>query len=389
MICSTVYAAPGEDDTFRLPIHIRGYVRAMPGLTIDKDFEDPGLYSIIHNRLNVRMDIAPGLNLRLEGRNRLMYNDMLKDLTPAFFDLQPGVDGIKDLYAQDDYLLDISWLWLSDNGWIGHSEIDRLFLDWSLEAWRIRVGRQRINWGINLVSNPNDLFNTYSFFDFDYPERPGADAVRVQHYLSGLSSVEIAVSPPRNGKESIAAAKYVFNRRGYDIQVVGGYFRNRAAIGGGWAGHIKGAGFKGEATWFYDLDESEGVTRGNLVAAAGVDYMFPKGTFLVMELLYNGGYGRIQQEAFLITDPLRPDNIMFSEYAITLSADRAFSPVFSTGIAAMAMADIEAAFLMPNIQYSLLTNLDLEIIAQIFAGGENTILEEAGHAVFGALKYSF
>ena len=377
LIISQSLSALNQTDS-EFPIHLRGYVKAMPGLLLDKDFSDPGFYGIMHNRLNMRWDIAAGLNLHLEGRNRLLYHDEFAD-----------IPFIKEMFEQDDGLIDMSWVWLSDNGFIGHSEIDRLFLSWSHDNWRIRAGRQRINWGINLVSNPNDLFNTYSFFDFDYPERPGADAIRVQHFLSGLSSIEIAVSPARHGRETVAAAKYIYNLQGYDIQGIGGYYKDRLALGGGWAGHIKGAGFKGEATWFYDLNKKTGTDRGNVVAAAGLDYIFPMGTFVVAEFLYNGGHERSSQEAFSITEPLRPDNIMFSKYAITLSADRSFSPLVSSGIAVMVLPDIEAAFVMPNLNYSLLTNLDLEVLAQIFAGGKNTIFEDAGYALFTALKYSF
>ena len=361
-----------------LPIHMRGYVKAMPGLLLDKEFSDPGFYGIMHNRLNFRMDITEGLNLHLEGRNRIIYK--------ADFQDNPF---IKDFFSHDDGLVDMSWVWLSEGGWIGHSEIDRLYLNWSLDAWRIRVGRQRINWGINLVSNPNDLFNTYSFFDFDYAERPGADAVRVQHFLSDLSSIEIAISPARRGRETVAAAKYVINMRGYDIQAIGGYFKDRAALGGGWAGHLGGAGFKGEATWFYDLEKLPGTNRGNVVAAAGLDYMFPRGTFAVAEVLYNGGYKRLPQQTFSITEPLSPDNIMFSKYAITISADRVFSPLFSSGIAVMALPDIDAAFLMPNFNYSVMTNIDFEFIAQLFLGGKEPIFEEEGYVFFGSFKYSF
>jgi hypothetical protein len=387
IISQSLSAVNQADNEF--PVNLHGYVKVMPGLQLDKNFSDPGFYGIMHNRLNMRWDISSDLSLHLEGRNRLLYNDMLNDLTPDFFDIMPGIEGIKDLYSQDDYLIDLSWVWLSDNGFIGHSEADRLFLSWSRDNWRIRAGRQRINWGINLVSNPNDLFNTYSFFDYDYPERPGADAVRVQHYLSGLSSIEIAVSPARRGREMVAAAKYIINLQGYDIQGIGGYYKNRLALGGGWAGHIKGAGFKGEATWFYDLKEKTGTDRGNVVAAAGLDYMFPDGTFVVAEFLYNGGHERSSQEAFSINEPLQPDNIMFSKYAITLSSNRSFSPIISSGLAVMALPDIEAVFIMPNLNYSLMTNLDLEVLAQIFAGGKNTIFEKAGYALFAALKYSF
>ena len=383
----TLFAQPfGNDSPFRL----RGYIKAMPGLQLDKDFSNPAFNGLIHNRLNFRWGISDALDLNIEGRNRLIYNQMYE----AF-------PGIEDFFAQDDGLVDMSWVWLSGDRWIGHTELDRLYMSWRTESWRVRAGRQRINWGINLVSNPNDLFNTYSFFDFDYEERPGADALRVQHYISHLSSIELAVSPAKKTEDMVAAAKYVFNSRGFDIQSIAGYFRNRLAVGGGWAGHIGGAGFKGEATWFYDLKQQsntthqkkttqpENVDRANLVLAAGLDYMFSSGTFGVLELLYNGGYERNPGEVIQVTQPLRPDNIMFSKYAITISADHAFSPILSGGLAVMALPDTEAAFLMPQLNYSVATNLDFRFVGQLFFGGEGTIFEEAGAGLFISLNYSF
>ncbi len=359
-------------------LRLGGYMKAMPGLQLDQDFSDPSFHNSLHNRLNFRWDISDQVDLRIEGRNRLLYHEL--------YDEFPGIE---DVFAQDDALVDLSWLWLSDGGWIGHSEVDRLYLSWRRSNWRVRTGRQRINWGINLVSNPNDLFNTYSFFDFDYVERPGTDAVRVQHYLSGLSSIEVAVSPAGNSREMVAAAKYAYNLRGYDLQALGGYFRDRVALGGGWAGHIGGAGIKGEVSWFYDLEKTPEVERSNMVAAVGMDYMFPNGTFGVAEFLYNGGHGRTDEEVFLVTEPLRPDNIMFSEYAITLNADHSFSPILNGGMAVMVFPDIDGVFFMPQITYSVITDLDFEFVGQIFFGGDDTLLEDAGHRFFGSLTYAF
>ncbi len=371
---STSAQPTGENPSLRL----RGYIRAMPGLYLDQDFSDPSFYNSFHNRLNVRWNIANNVDLRIEGRNRLLYHELYGEI-PA----------IEDLFSQDDALVDLSWLWLSDGGWIGHSEVDRLYLSWNKPGWRVRAGRQRVNWGINLVSNPNDLFNTYSFFDFDYEERPGTDAVRVQHFISRLSSVEIAVSPARNDRDMVAAARYSYNVRGYDLQAIGGYYRDRVALGGGWAGHIGGAGFKGELSWFYDLEETADVDRSNMVVAVGMDYMFPNGTFGMAEFLYNGGYGRTHEDVFLVTEPMRPDNIMFSEYAVTLNANHPFSPIFRGGMAVMVLPDIEAGFLMPELNYSLQRNLDIKVLAQIFIGGDDPVIDNAGSGLFAILQYAF
>ena len=359
-------------------LSLRGYIKEMPVISLDRNFSSPAFNNILHNRLNFRLDATRNFRLFLEGRNRILYNEMFAE-----------IPGVRDIFKNDPGLADMSWVWLSDGSWIGHSQIDRFYVDWSVDNWQVRAGRQRINWGINLVSNPNDLFNTYSFFDFDYPERPGSNALRVQYFTDHLSRLQLAVSPSRDSREMVAAVMVNSNLLNSDWQALAGYYKHRMALGVGWAASVRGAGFKGEATWFYDLEESSGVDRGNIVAAAGFDYMFSRGTFAVLEFLYNGGYGRRQGEVFLITEPLRPDNIMFSRYAVTLSTQHPFSPVVQGGMAVMALPDIDASFLMPSVSFSVLRNFDAEFTGQIFLGGSGTIFEGAGSGWFISLQYSF
>lgn len=357
---------------------LRGYMKAMPGMRLDKNFSDPQFDNLMHNRLNFRWDITGDLRFVAEGRNRIFYNSLFEDF--PFF---------AQMLDRDDGRVDLSWVWMDEGAWIGHSEIDRLYLDYSHNNWQFRAGRQRINWGINLVSNPNDLFNTYSFFDFDYEERPGADALRVQYHTGFAGRIELAYSPAKDAENSVAAMLWSTNYQGYDLQALAGYYKNRSAVGLGWAGSIGGAGFKGEATWFHDLEAENGSRKSNLVAATGLDYMFGSGTFGVVEFLYNGGYEPMPDMFLMFDQPLSPDNIMFSEYAITLSLQHSFSPVFNGNLALMALPDQEAFFLMPRAGWSLITNLDLDVISQIFVGGKDSIFSEAGSAWYLSLKYSF
>ncbi|MBE0661885.1 MAG: hypothetical protein IH597_05390 [Bacteroidales bacterium] len=360
------------------PLIFRGYVKEMPALQFGKGFTDPSFMNIFQNRLNFRWNITKDLHFAAEGRNMVYYSKMFQN--NLIF---------KDLLEMDASYFDMSSAWLHEGSWIAHSMVDRLYVDWQQSNWQMRVGRQRINWGVNMVSNPNDLFNTYSFFDFDYAERPGTDALRLQHYFGDMSKAQLAISPGRKKEEMVAAIMINLNRWNYDFQTLAGYYNNRLALGAGWAGHIGGAGFKGEATWFYDLKRRAGVKRGNLVAASGVDYMFGSGTFVVLEFLYNGGYKRTPDKIMLITQPLQADNLMFSEFAVTLSAQHPLSTIVQGRLAIMALPDIEAGFIMPSISYSVVTNLDLGFVAQIFIGGNDSIFEEAGSSWFASLKYSF
>ncbi|MFW5707262.1 MAG: hypothetical protein ACOC12_05040 [Bacteroidota bacterium] len=381
LIISHMFITPqiGQAQTVSLPenISLGGYIKAMPGMRLDKDFADPQFDNLIHHRLNFRWNIVDDLNFNVEGRNRLLYNTMFRDFP------------FGDILDQDDGLIDMSWIWLENGGWIGHAEIDRLFLDYRYNNWQFRAGRQRINWGINLVSNPNDLFNTYSFFDFDYVERPGTDAVRIQYYMGFASRLEVAWSPASEWEETTGAMLWSFNTNGFDVQALAGIYRNRSALGVGWAGNIGGAGFKGEGTWFYHLEDQQGADRGNLVLATGFDYMFSSSTFGVIEFLYNGGYQPGQAAFLLLNQSLRPDNIMISEYAVTLSLQHPFSPVFNGSLAVMSLPDQEAFFISPSAIWSVITNLDMEFVSQIFLGGKDPLLQQAGSAYYLSLKYSY
>src|SRR5690606_36400281 len=131
---------------------------------------------------------------------------------------------------------------------IFHTNIGRLWLEYKKATWNIRVGRQRINWGITNTWNPNDLFNSYNLLDIDYEDRPGSDAVKGQYLVNNLSNIEVAVAGTR--QRPIAAAKYSTNYRNYDLQWNAGLYQNRFTAGFGWAGRIKDAGFKGEVQYY-------------------------------------------------------------------------------------------------------------------------------------------
>ena len=359
-------------------VSLRGYVKTMPSFLIDEGFDEVTFNNLVHNRLNLRWRLNDNFSFTGEARNRLLYNPMFAEFP-----------FLKDYLGSDDGLVNLTGVWLDEGRWLGVTNVDRLFVDWRQGDWQIRVGRQRVNWGINMVSNPNDLFNTYSFFDFDYPERPGADAIRVQYFTGDLSRLELVYNPSGHSREHVAAALYAFNRNRYDFQVLAGYYRHRMAIGGGWAGSIGEMGFKGEATWFYDLEAQTNTRRGNLVAAAGVDHLFATGTFGLFELLYNGGHRRQGANLVLITTPLAADNIMFSQWAMTASATHPFSPVFSANLAIMALPDAEAVFISPGFSRSLTEDWDFEFVGQVFTGSGNSPFSGAGSAWFLSLKYSF
>lgn len=336
-----------------------GYLKALPSLDFTNLTDEVNFNNIIHNRLNFRYSQSDNLFFVVEVRNRLLSGQMVSD----YHDL------LKESLKTDNGLVQASFVPASGKNTIWHLNSDRFYADLRHNNWQVRLGRQRINWGINMVSNPNDLFNTYSFFDFDYEERPGADALRIQHYTSDMARWELAVSPAREAGKSVAAMMYAFNTMGIDLQFIAGYYRNRTAVGAGWATSIRESGFKGEVSIFNSINKMDSMT---VVAAISLDHLFSNGMFGFIEMLYNGGNRSGETNLLFMTEPMTADNIFISKYAITGSLNYPVSPILSASIAAMYMPDLNGYYLMPGIAWSALTNFDLTLLSQYFQVRNNS-----------------
>jgi hypothetical protein len=367
-------------------LEISGYLQAMPvwiQADLPEPFESDSFWEYrLQNRLNIRYSLSPSMTFNWQMRTRFFAGDLVSELNDI-----PGA-GYADLIDRDEGLVNMSWVVADRDNWMLHYIPDRLNLDWYSDEWRITAGRQRINWGINMITNPNDLFNIYSFYEFDYPERPGTDAVRVQHFIDWASRVELAYSPARDMKNSVVAALYAFNTRQYDIQIISGYYRNRFGAGGGWAGNLRESGFKGEVMLFTDLEErADGNRETDIVAALSADHMFENSFFLVIEALFNSGGG--QDQFLLLGEPLSADNPSFSRWQFTGQGSYPFNPLLNGSLAVIWYPDEKALFLSPSFTYSVTQNLDLNAVTQFFWGSDDSVFSDAGNVVAASLKWNF
>lgn len=377
LLFSVLSVSSQESDTSKNKLLIAGgYLKELPYLQFVKN-QKTVFNNVLNLRLNFALNFSESTRFVLEMRNRWLAGDTEWGSEAFVTTLKNG------------------------NGWLNagtafsmggkHSAVhimaDRFYLEHNSGKWQIKAGRQRINWGINMVSNPNDLFNTYSFFDFDYPERPGSDAVRVQYYRNGMSHIEAAFAPASHISDAVGAFLYDLNFKEYDVQFITGYYHNRFVLGTGWAGHIRAAGFKGEISLFSDLSGNDRNT--NVVAAVSGDYIFDNSLYFVVEALYNGGFNPAGYNVSDLYRPLSADNIMFSEFAVTTSVSYPFSPVISGSLAAMSLPDIHAYFISPSFTWSVKSNLDASLTSQIFGGSESLGINGTAIAVIGSLQWSF
>jgi hypothetical protein len=311
------------------------------------------------------------LSARVETRTRIFTGPLVREI-PVLKEILDVDNGITSLTFTD---------MVSDHT-IFNTMIDRAFLGFRNKKWDITLGRQRINWGMNTIWNPNDLFNAYNFFDFDYEERPGSDALRVQYTTGDFSFIESAVSKGHDKDDLIYAMIYRFNTSGYDIQLIGGSVRERVAVGIGWAGNIKDAGFKGEITWF---DKQAGEPDGEFLLSSGLDYTLNPGWYLNLAYLYNSTYeyGSVPQEGF--SSSFNNERFPY-QHAMMMQVMKEISLVWNVGMSAVYSNDENLAFI-PTISYSISQNLEAMLYGQIFQSIE--IPENNSVSGIFRIKWSF
>ena len=371
-------SAQDKDNWFKENTQFSGYVKFLNTSTF-KNFNSIANDNLLHNRLNFKMYVSENLTTSIELRNRLFWGNSVQNI-PNYADL-----------IDENQNIDLSVNIIDKPALLLHSKIDRLNIDYRVGKWQFTIGRQRINWGKNLVWNPNDLFNTYSFIDFDYEERPGADALRVQHFLSGDSSLEAVINYIKDGADNTLAFKYNFHKYNYDFQVLLAKYLEDYTIGIGWEGAIKTVGIKGEFSYF--IPQDKGNTYDDvLVGSVSLDYYFKNGISMNSSVLFNGG-GIRNSNSFDASQfnslELNAKNLMPNRWSYFFQISKSLTPAINASMSTIYAYELKGLFLMPQFGYSISQNWDLDMIAQVFYGKEDDNFSNVQNSIFLRFRWSF
>lgn len=378
-----------------------GYLSGMPQMawTATKfdtlSQSDKSHQYLLHNRLNIHWFPSDKISATIQFRNQLMYGDFTKDA------------GYNTGFETESYFLPLTYLLTYSDAGLLSLSADRAWMQYTHNNLEFKIGRQRINWGQTFVWNPNDIFNAYNFFDFDYVERPGADAVRAIYYPNYTSTIEIAAKLD-SAANVTAAGLYRFNTHGIDIQFIGGYYSQPASqnnlikdkdtdwvAGAGITGDLKGLSLRTEAT--YMLPTSESANQEDLFLwSIGLDYSFANELLVSGEFFYSSYVAlSIGNSIFdLYSGPLTVKNLAFAKYNGFIQASYPITPILKTTLSGMIYTDdvMNGYFFGPSLDYSILDNLDLALYFQLFKfkyeifGGE---LQSQTSFAFLRLKWSF
>lgn len=377
----SIEAIESTDESVQKNWELNGYIKDLRTMLIADSLSQITLFNNqIHNRLNFTWFLHSKWTFKADLRTQIFYGTLI-NLANPLERFSESINGV------NDDVLDLSWLALDRTAFAVHTMLDRLYLDYNSGKWQVRLGRQRINWGINTLWNPHDIFNAYSFIDFDYEERPGSDALRVQYYSDATSGIEVAVKAFESVDEIVAGGLWRFNKWNYDFQVLGGVYFEDIVLGAGWAGNIGDVGFKGEFSYFQPYNTGE----GDLVGTIGLDYSFTNSLYVSAGFLYSSTGSNEGNATGLISNNLTAKNLYPYKSTIFAMVSYPFNPAFSGALSLVySPSTDETLFINPTLTYSIKDNWDIDVIGQLAAAnnaqGEYDMLLRI---LFLRLKWSF
>lgn len=365
----------GQDSALSAPaiVDFGGYIKQLTILhfarSIDSVFSD----GILENRLRLTVQLQKNIPFHIEARTRLFYGESIKLAT----DKSMIVGGMQGANIEPE-------LWVRSHSLALQTVFDRVYVDVLGEQWALRAGRQLINWGINTVWTPNDIFNSYNLFDFDYEERPGTNAVKLRYDPQPGLSLEAASEVFRDGGNVTAAIRALWNIAGYDLQLIGGTDAGGVIVGGGFAGNVWDAGFKGECSYFGATSDSRAAGSATLT----LDHVIG-GYYLTLSGLYCSDAPTTPTSGAALFDaPRSARELMPFRYTLYASAMKSFTPLFSATVSAMYSPTFHSVILFPSISYSLAENVDADLTIESYFNDATGPFAAIANALFLRVRLS-
>jgi hypothetical protein len=373
---ATVLTGVPKEKEKQISLTAGGYASWLHTAIFEKPAETWINSSMLHNRLNFRAYAGSKVTFALELRNRFVTGDMVA--------LDPGyVTGL----SADNGWIDLSWNISKGGSYVLNTMIDRAYLDVTLGRLQVTAGRQRINWSQSLVWNPNDIFNTYSFFDFDYVERPGSDAIRLVYSTGPSSAAEAAVKVNSRGQVT-AAALFRFSLLNTDLQLFAGETDEEFFTAGtGWSGSVGPFSVRGEATLFSPFSSS-GHDGSTVIATAGIDRAFSDRFTAMVQLMYSNRPLLLDNFTDLYEGGLTARDLAFSEFSAVGQVTWSPMPLLSISLSAMWYPDLDGWYAGPSVDVSLAENVDFSLLWQHFDMSLATT-ETKLNLGFLRIRYSF
>lgn len=225
----------------------------------------------------------------------------------------------------------------------------------------LKVGRQKVDWGVMRLFSPADLFTRLPIFDIEKDERVGATAANLSIPVGASLRINPVYAFHSDFDRSRAGARVTKTVGRFDLSVLGGRFLRDDIFGFDFSGEVKGAGVRGE--FIFDSADS----GGDFVQfAGGVDYGFENSFYVALEYFFNG---RGTNNALTVSvTPAGSQIASVHENFIGLQMKYDLTPLWTVSLENIADLNGGSVFLNPQMKYEFLSWLEATAGAQLPVG---------------------
>lgn len=321
-------------------------------------------------RLELQGPLLPDLALDLQYDNEAMLGDYLD--TPQFQ---------AQMTRKDDRYWDLDKTYADRDDVFARHRLYRASLTWSQGNTDVRMGRQRIALGTGRFFSPLDRINPVAPNLLERDERPGVDALLVEHKLGPLARATAFYVPGRD--RDSGALQWHANAAAIDWSLIAGRFRDEDMAGGDIATQLGEAGLRAEVSWNRP-DQGEAYQRGVI----GLDYAFANTLTVSGEYYYNGaGAGDKRFYNFLALLDGRVLSLA-RDYA-GVYASYELTPLLKSTNALVFNLDDGSRYFSPELTYSVRQNLDVTAGLQSYGGSAGSEFGFFRQVLFAQLQYFF
>lgn len=369
---------PKEFESGQVKARWGGYAKSLAQRTKTQD--DKGYFTFIQ-RLRLKSDVQYAKNLRgvFEFDQEIYQGNAL------------GIESVRGPIEKGrrDFL-DLSHTAIDATEVIYRYDVYRAYLAYQNEYFRLKVGRQRINWQRTKFWNPVDVWNPLTPIQIETDERPGIDALNL--------TIPYFPNPQRGNLEFILNPDRSFHHTNFGFRLPVrvpirdftwefapsfSEFKRDEIYGFSTRGQIGGFGLKSEST----VTNSHLLDKTFLKSSISGDYAWANGTGVTLEYFYNGGN---QSDP---TGALRAASTQIfttQKHFVNFRFDYEHSTVLKGWVAVIYDAEGNSFFVNPRIDYNLLENLNFVIGSQIFMGRrKNTEFGSLKNLYYAWLQYYF
>ena len=138
-------------------------------------------------------------------------------------------------------------------------------------------------------------------------------------------------------------------------------------VGAGWSGNLKDIMFRGELTYFRNLENFTD-TAGYLLMSGGLDYMFGNSLWIQGEVLYSGFAKDTEFNHFmqLLTSDMNVKRLGFTQWSVFTNISYPFSPLLNFSVPTIFYPAWKGLYLGPSMDLSISENLQAAMILQGF-----------------------